>query len=291
MVNSSSRTTRERSFHLQSSLDFEEVHRRLRTEHGPAAHPESEILGALAEVDKDIDEVNKEVEDCEFEIHRLQSRIIFLRNHHRCLEEHKACLRFLRSPIRKIPNETLLRIFGFSCDENELTSKKLSTMPALSISGVCARWRNLMKDFPNLWSRIRIETQTAPSKHLNLPILDLYLERSRQSPLIVNITGMVSTLQPHHSAICVTLATHSNHWKQLTVWSSKIYNELNRTLHSQKPPHFLMLEELILPTLTFNAPDALDRYQNAPNLISLSLGIIPLVNLASGGNENPIRWM
>ncbi|KAE9395840.1 hypothetical protein BT96DRAFT_1021750 [Gymnopus androsaceus JB14] len=87
MANTSS--TRARSLqHLQSSLDFQEVHRRLRSEHGPVAHPESEILGALAEVDRDIEEVdidieevNKEIEDCESEIYRLQSRVIFLQNH------------------------------------------------------------------------------------------------------------------------------------------------------------------------------------------------------------------
>ncbi|KAE9384624.1 hypothetical protein BT96DRAFT_791463, partial [Gymnopus androsaceus JB14] len=101
-------------------------------------------------------EVEKDLRDCESEIHRLRSRIIFLQNQHRRLEEYKASLRFLVSPIRKLPNETTLCIFDYACDMNELTSKKLETMPTLAISMVCSRWRDLTKAYPILWSRLRI---------------------------------------------------------------------------------------------------------------------------------------
>ncbi|KAE9404491.1 hypothetical protein BT96DRAFT_786882, partial [Gymnopus androsaceus JB14] len=108
------------------------------------------ISRVLADVDKDLD-------DCDSEISRLQSHIIFLQNHRQRLEEYRGCWEPLRSPIRRQPNEIILRVFDLVCDMNELTSKKLQKMPALAISGVCFRWRALATSCPKLWSRISIQ--------------------------------------------------------------------------------------------------------------------------------------
>ncbi|KAE9399362.1 hypothetical protein BT96DRAFT_820689, partial [Gymnopus androsaceus JB14] len=205
-----------RKLHLRSSLDLAGLRARWRSEHGPAVHSEAETTAALADVDKDI-------EDCDAEVDRLQSQIIFIRNQRKRLEEYKTCLRFLRSPIRKIPNETLLRIFDFACDMNEITSKKLSAMPTLSISDVCSRWRNLTQSNPILWSRIHIEIQTTPPSHSRLPLLNLYLKCSRNSPLTFEITGPTDErdLTLYDLALCAAVATHSNRWRNLTIFQAE----------------------------------------------------------------------
>ncbi|KAE9404457.1 hypothetical protein BT96DRAFT_813556, partial [Gymnopus androsaceus JB14] len=131
-------------------MDWEEIRRRLRSEYGSGVQSEAEISGVLADVDKDL-------EDCDAEFRRLQSRIIALQNRRKRLEEYKISLRFLRSPIRRLPNETILRIFDYACEMNELTSKMLRTMPALAISSICSRWRTLAQSYPDLWSRIRLQ--------------------------------------------------------------------------------------------------------------------------------------
>ncbi|KAE9404486.1 hypothetical protein BT96DRAFT_877662 [Gymnopus androsaceus JB14] len=105
----------------------------------------------------------------------------FFQNQRKRLEDYKSCLRFLRSPIRRLPNETVLRIFDFACDMNDLTSKKLQTMPALVISGVCSRWRNLARSCPELWSRIQITIWSTPRRLPSFPVLDLYLRSSTTS--------------------------------------------------------------------------------------------------------------
>ncbi|KIK57507.1 hypothetical protein GYMLUDRAFT_146489, partial [Collybiopsis luxurians FD-317 M1] len=110
----------------------------------------AEMTGVLAAVDKDI-------EDCDAEEDRLRSRIIYIRNQRRRLQEYKVLLRFLRSPVRRLPSETMLRIFDYACNMNDLTSKKLEKMPTLIISSVSFRWRNLTKSAPSLWSRILID--------------------------------------------------------------------------------------------------------------------------------------
>ncbi len=124
------------SFRLRTGLDFANLRSRLRSEFGPAAQAESEIVSAVADVDKDL-------ADCDDEVLRLQSRIIHLRNQQVRLKEYKKCLRALTSPIRKLPNEILVRIFDYTCDMNEISSRKLKKMPALALSGVCSRWRSL----------------------------------------------------------------------------------------------------------------------------------------------------
>ncbi|KAE9392635.1 hypothetical protein BT96DRAFT_797741, partial [Gymnopus androsaceus JB14] len=116
------------------------------------------IAEALVDIDKDLDEFDAELS-------HLQSRIVFLQNHRQRLEEYRGCWHSLRSPIRRLPNETVLGIFDFACDMNELTSKTLQTMPALAISGVCSHWRALAKSYPDLWSRIRLEIWATP-RHL-----------------------------------------------------------------------------------------------------------------------------
>ncbi|KAE9386341.1 hypothetical protein BT96DRAFT_1026274 [Gymnopus androsaceus JB14] len=177
---------REQTFRLRSNLDFVALLERLRCEHGPAV---TDVTGILADVDKDL-------EDCEAEVGRLQSRIIALHNQHRLLEQYRTYLRSFRSPIRRLPNETVLRIFEYACGMNELTSKKLGDMPTLVISSVCSRWRSLVKTRPALWSFIRINMQLIPPNEFL--ILGLYLESSRQSPLCIELIGKPKTLELHH---------------------------------------------------------------------------------------------
>ncbi|KAE9403760.1 hypothetical protein BT96DRAFT_917328 [Gymnopus androsaceus JB14] len=232
-------------FRLRTNLNFVELRARLRSEHGPA-HPKAQTDGALSDVDRDI-------EDCKAE-----------RNIRR------ACA-FSISPIRTLPNEILLRIFDFSCDMNELTSKTVITMPALSIAMVCSRWRSLSRAEPALWSRVCLKIQSMSPNLPNFHILDLFLETSKQSPLTIEMTGRrIRDLGPRHLTVCSTLVAHAHLWKQLTVLHQEVYN------------HFPLLEALLLVAFFMHSPDILDRFQNASRLRSLSFAgfVFPLANLS-----------
>ncbi|KAE9404490.1 hypothetical protein BT96DRAFT_916836 [Gymnopus androsaceus JB14] len=248
------------SFQLRTKVNFAEIRQRLRSEYGSAVQSEAEISGTFADVDQDID-------DCGAEVRRLQSRIVFLQNQRQRLMVYKNCLCFLRSPIRKLPNETVLRIFDFACDMNELTSKKLQTMPALVISGVCARWRDLARSCPELWSRIKLEMWTTPRHLADLPILHLYLQYSQQSPLIVEIPDIKVAIQgADHLAVCATLSSCSNRWKSLA--SPYVVYE---ALMAQNPTDFPVLEQLLIPNIFFYKERSLNRFQHASNLKALGL--------------------
>ncbi|KAE9386683.1 hypothetical protein BT96DRAFT_1026133 [Gymnopus androsaceus JB14] len=214
-----------------NNVDFSAVGRRLLSEHGTAIEAEEEIFATLALIEQDLDDCKAESDCVQAKIHRLQSEIrplhfrtIVLEYDRQRLERHKARLRSLRSPFRRLPNELVLLIFTFVCDMNELTSRKLVSMPTLNISAVCSRWRDLTRSSPELWSAIRLRMGPAPC---DLRLLDFYLHCSQQSPLSLEFKGnKLETLEPHHLANAPNLRSlfawigdvqiHKFPWKQLT---------------------------------------------------------------------------
>ncbi|KAE9404447.1 hypothetical protein BT96DRAFT_877618 [Gymnopus androsaceus JB14] len=246
---------------LRTNVDFSDARRRLRLEYGPASPFESEISKTLMDVDNDLKDCDTELNRIQSEINRLQARVVFLHNQHRRLEKYKTCLFSLRAPIRKLPNEIVLRIFDHTCDTNELTSRRLQTMPALLLSHVCLRWKELASAYPELWCRICIRMDRLPS----FTILDFYLHSSQQFPLILEFPGKVELLKPHHLTLCATFGARSNQWKSLEVQSPPVFQTL-----IANSAHFSMLEKL---SLEYWFDSSMDCFQNASNLQSLTVWI------------------
>ncbi|KAE9404489.1 hypothetical protein BT96DRAFT_419216 [Gymnopus androsaceus JB14] len=227
---------RQSSFQLRTSVDFAEIRRRLRSEHGPAIQFDAETL---TDVDKDLD-------NCDAEVHHLQSRIVFLQNQRRLLQDYKNCLQSLRSPIRRLPNETFLRIFDFACEMNELTSPKVQDIPALVISGVCSRWRDLSKAHPCLWSRIRLHFQST-TRHLPTDaLMNTFIDSSQQCPLTLEFPAKtLGELEAHQQHLCAVLGGQKPRWKQVKIEHRAVFD----ALIAQGPSHFPILEQLLIPAL------------------------------------------
>ncbi|KAE9397374.1 hypothetical protein BT96DRAFT_75283 [Gymnopus androsaceus JB14] len=251
------------NFHQHINVDkLAEILRRLRAEYGPTVRSVDEV-----EMSRTI----ADLEDCKVEIHRVKSELHRLEARRLHLEKYKASLCALRSPVRRLPNENFLSIFGFACGTNDLTSKRLETMPALTSSSVCSRWRSLAKSLPDIWSCIHINMNTSfnlPS----FPILDLYLASSQQSPLTLTLSEKHGKqLKPHHLAICTTLVGCCTRWKKLRM-QRKVWKAFKDPKHSMRFP---MLEELAIPNILVYSPLRLDLFQDAPNLRRFSVGMTP----------------
>ena len=118
----------------------------------------------------------------------------------------------LISPLRRFPNEIMARIFEYTCEENFLqqfpwhdtdynstTLTKLSLpvityLPAMTISSVCSRWRQLALSYPGLWSNLRVEIYILSDEDDIdgfTATLNRYLEASGNYPLNLelNILG------------------------------------------------------------------------------------------------------
>ncbi|KAE9387528.1 hypothetical protein BT96DRAFT_751431, partial [Gymnopus androsaceus JB14] len=68
----------------------------------------------------------------------------------------------LLSPIRKIPDEILQRVFDDCCEKNHfefdanksksgLATPAAEDTPALVLSSVCSRWRRIALSLPSIW--------------------------------------------------------------------------------------------------------------------------------------------
>ncbi|KAL1688988.1 hypothetical protein GGG16DRAFT_115474 [Schizophyllum commune] len=111
------------------------------------------------------------------------------------------------SPIARIPNELLCKIFAYACARNELAftlyayGDSASYFPAFCINQVCQRWRNIARVDPKLWAgEINIDltvierayAQTGASRRFVRrfrKILSLYLRLSNPELLALTITG------------------------------------------------------------------------------------------------------
>ncbi|KAF9072061.1 hypothetical protein BDP27DRAFT_1184608, partial [Rhodocollybia butyracea] len=107
------------------------------------------------EVEEMLKDVDKDLEEYETEISLLQSRILYIKSQQTRLKEHVIDLRSLNSPIRKVPNEILFRIFDYACNKNLL--QEFPFLPAMSVSSVCTRWRLVALSSSAIWSRISLE--------------------------------------------------------------------------------------------------------------------------------------
>ncbi|KIK52714.1 hypothetical protein GYMLUDRAFT_207835, partial [Collybiopsis luxurians FD-317 M1] len=101
------------AFKPRCNVNTAELLSKLRSDFGPTSSPRAEIEETLLLLDKDM-------ADYESEIVHLQSQILYVEAQMKRLFKYKAKYQLLLSPIRRLPNETLERIFLFACDMNLL---------------------------------------------------------------------------------------------------------------------------------------------------------------------------
>ncbi|KAL1676965.1 hypothetical protein EV122DRAFT_215194 [Schizophyllum commune] len=94
--------------------------------------------------------------------------------------EQLAIHRSLVSPIRRLPDEVLARIFSFAVYEPEEIEKSLPA--AIAVSRVCCTWRRVARDHAPLWTTMAVEDKVAEFKKYE----ELYLPLAKELPLEVN---------------------------------------------------------------------------------------------------------
>ncbi|THU81278.1 hypothetical protein K435DRAFT_767386 [Dendrothele bispora CBS 962.96] len=100
------------------------------------------------------------------------------------VDEHRSLL----SSMRRFPSEILGDIFGFCCSEYGLSVNRKTppedfqvSAPALILSQICSRWRDIVISSPSLWSRmtvnftyprvLRVTESDGPAIHVMLDAL------------------------------------------------------------------------------------------------------------------------
>uniref|UniRef100_A0A0W0F3Z4 F-box domain-containing protein n=1 Tax=Moniliophthora roreri TaxID=221103 RepID=A0A0W0F3Z4_MONRR len=116
--------------------------------------------------------------------------------------------RNLLSPMRRIPNEVWANIFEHVCNgthmyrsdsdkyalmvHSNVIRKEIEARP-LIISHVSSHWRNIIVGLPRLWSSISVNVYGL--NHNICPLLDLFLQNSKDVPLQIEIADVHLTGQ------------------------------------------------------------------------------------------------
>ncbi|ESK83221.1 hypothetical protein Moror_3278 [Moniliophthora roreri MCA 2997] len=183
-----------------------EVQRLLRTTVSPDSR--NVITQYLNDVERDIRSYEAEINQHKAAIMALESR----RNNMKKMAEK---YRFLLSPVHRLPPEILASIFGYCCERNVLTPEE--PPPAMVLSMVCGRWREILLSTPSLWASIDIITDWwDPDDYSMLDrIAQIFILRSRSQPLTLslNMEQLLPTFQL--VAFVNALISTSSRWKSL----------------------------------------------------------------------------
>lgn len=200
------------SFTPRIDLESDAIRERLLSDYDPGAREEIQVTVSLIEED---------YRNCAIEIERLQLR----------QQQLKLCGLKLRShlspfPIRKLPNEVLMYVFDYVSQDNLFLEKRnlcpsdlwpgdekgLTTMPALVLSSVCSRWRQISLSYTALWSRmsviVHMKAPNSESSRLTTT-LQLYIGRSGASLLRLRID--TNTLYLDHQVTHFALSLLGQH--------------------------------------------------------------------------------
>ncbi|KAI5895478.1 uncharacterized protein SCHCODRAFT_02536575 [Schizophyllum commune H4-8] len=227
-------------FHLCSSRDnalvVDASHRPSPTPPGVATSWEdTRRVGALA------DSADREAGILTKEIDRLQAPLVSMEYHRDQAVAFSAQQRAHISSIQFLPTETLVQILGYVCAEVQFSILH-PEYPAIVVSQVCQRWRNILTNSASLWApettisivvlgwRARTYVSTIKKRaSMMRSALDHYVRRSRGRPLDIRFVGSKRFLDHDAAqvgAICKCLAAHASLWRSLHGVPMNMFAEL-----------------------------------------------------------------
>ncbi|KAJ7497918.1 hypothetical protein B0H11DRAFT_1801328 [Mycena galericulata] len=171
------------------------------------------------------------------------------------------------SPISRLSRDILSEIFMWSLCADGFRPVvhppgNLSLEP-LTLSHVSNHWRDVAISTPSLWSTIWIDRP----REAHIPMVELWLERSRQCPLVLYLRQSTGPTQGHQSyehpreyeltnEILLLLGEHLHRWKRVTFLFYKGTQRalLNLQEVAKAAP---LLEHVQLSVRTWDAGDSL----------------------------------
>ncbi|KAF8883550.1 hypothetical protein BD779DRAFT_827833 [Infundibulicybe gibba] len=138
----------------------------------------------------------------------------------RMIGMHRAAI----SPLRSFPPELLVAIFVEYIDVEDPCPELPSPVSHLSLMRICSRWRTIVLETPQFWTKISGST----------PVIDLWVNRSKGSPLDVRFDLASADID----LALDTLIPQAHRWEQvhftLRSDSNSVLSPVRGHLHSLK---------------------------------------------------------
>ncbi|KAF8966084.1 hypothetical protein BDZ97DRAFT_2074323 [Flammula alnicola] len=180
--------------------------------------------------------IRDEIASIDEQIERLSKRRATLKDAEKpYLKKIFACDVIL-SPIRSIPNEILRKIFSHSIPPHPSPTKGT---PPVSLTRVCALWRQIALTMPELWTEIAVIYGSFVNSKKAIARLTHFTKRSRNLPL--NIHLVLPDNNNLSSVFHNTLRFFTTKWSEigrvrcLDIYSSQMWQTLP-ALHNNAPP-------------------------------------------------------
>ncbi|KAE9389970.1 hypothetical protein BT96DRAFT_363518 [Gymnopus androsaceus JB14] len=179
------------------------------------AHQTSDIVKFLKDIDSEMDRYTTKIS-------ALETEIAFLNSQRQRLQSHRTSISSLLSPIHRLPNELLARIFTLACEKNVLNSDPGSRDEvALRIASVSFRWRVLAIACSEIWSSVVIQLHDGTEvEEVRLQLehqLDIHLERSKDQRLTLEIYVGIPWRRFIDDPLVTKMVQHSARWQHLTL--------------------------------------------------------------------------
>ncbi|KAG7091535.1 hypothetical protein E1B28_010564 [Marasmius oreades] len=160
-------------------------------------------------------EINCFIQEAEHDLNLYDKLIQHIKIKKAALKNDITRYRSLQSPIRKLPPETLRRIFGIAAGPNQCGRPCHGRGTSIfRLSSVCTRWREVALNSPELWANISIYMDLGAIRPL-----ELCLRRSQQHPLSLQLDPGWDRAQAGTpiSELFRLLLEHSRRWQHLDV--------------------------------------------------------------------------
>lgn len=159
----------------------------------------------------------------------LESCLLILENRRRNIAWHISRCESLLSPVRKVTNEILVKIFRLCC-RIEIGPGKRVVIPALNVRSVCKGWQAAVDSTEDLWSWITLhidaydvdddEYGSDEYSERQARILSIILQRSGNTGLTIELRSSSNATSSNESASDYDFTAFEKLQKQSDRWIS-----------------------------------------------------------------------
>ncbi|KAL0571188.1 hypothetical protein V5O48_010768 [Marasmius crinis-equi] len=241
----------------------------LRSNYVPLPSQEREMADMMQQEER-------EVKFCEEEIVSLRRSLENLEVRKHALEIDIGRRRAVISAQRRVPTEVWEMIFSYCHDFFLEITDCVAVDHPRTISRVCWRWSDIVRNCPMLWSRIHlsIDPPCFPENDIRV-----YLQNSRNHPLTIQLLARYDNLATSTASGFRALLQHSSRWRMLILVGHHV-----PYLDSTEIPSFSLpnLRFLILDTLSCAKTNAQKWFwqalHDAPSLVAArTFDLLPLL--------------